>query len=334
MTPDKLICLELEGPLSPQDNLHELMSLFPRGERLLRVIQRYGELLALEGREGYEPGDTLALVVPFLMLHRLSEEDIQKVEKKAPLTEGAADLVSHLKGEGWHVACLSAAYEYFARPIAERAGIASDMVLATRFSMVRYRRFWEYVDRPGLKRLADAEKDLLSLPLDNDHLLKERLDGFYRDELPDMMLTAFVRGVKPLGGQRKAMAVETLGFEHDIPLERIVMVGSNYTDARALGKVHKKGGLAIAFNGDESCLSNANVGLASARIDELMPLLAVWGKEGLEGIEQKVKEWEVGRTKADGYFHWLEAGSQDQNLIRLHQEFKRATLKNIARSHL
>ena len=72
----KLICFDLEGPLAPQDNAYELMKLFPNGGKIFEVISRYDDLLTLEGRENYEPGDTLALIVPFLAYHRITEEQI------------------------------------------------------------------------------------------------------------------------------------------------------------------------------------------------------------------------------------------------------------------
>src|SRR3989304_2158563 len=95
------ICFDLEGPLSPQDNAYELMKLFPNGDKLFEVISRYDDLLTLEGREDYEPGDTLALIVPFLILHNISEADIASLAVKARLTGGVADLVSRLQSSGW-----------------------------------------------------------------------------------------------------------------------------------------------------------------------------------------------------------------------------------------
>ena len=77
------ICFDLEGPLSPQDNAYELMKLFPNGDRVFEVISRYDDLLTLEEREDYEPGDTLALIVPFLILHDISGDNIAELAGKA-----------------------------------------------------------------------------------------------------------------------------------------------------------------------------------------------------------------------------------------------------------
>ncbi len=81
-----LICFDLEGPLSPQDNAYELMKLFPNGDKIFEVISRYDDLLTLEEREDHEPGDTLALIVPFLVLHNITEADITHLAGKASLS--------------------------------------------------------------------------------------------------------------------------------------------------------------------------------------------------------------------------------------------------------
>src|SRR4030043_400511 len=98
---NNFICFDLEGPLSPQDNAYELMKLFPNGDKVFEVISRYDDLLTLAEREDYEPGDTLALIVPFLILHDISENDITTLATKASLTGGAQKLISWLQSTGW-----------------------------------------------------------------------------------------------------------------------------------------------------------------------------------------------------------------------------------------
>ena len=83
-----LVCFDLEGPLSPQDNAYEVMGLLPNGHKIFEVISRYDDLLALEGREEYEPGDTLALIVPFLVYHGITEQDVKRVSETPAAEEG------------------------------------------------------------------------------------------------------------------------------------------------------------------------------------------------------------------------------------------------------
>ena len=54
-----VIVFDLEGPLSPMDLAFELMGLREGGDKVFAVISRYDDLLTLEGKAGYEPGDTL-----------------------------------------------------------------------------------------------------------------------------------------------------------------------------------------------------------------------------------------------------------------------------------
>jgi len=55
------------------------MKLFPNGDKIFEVISRYDDLLTLEEREDYEPGDTLSLIVPFLALHNISEDNLSLI---------------------------------------------------------------------------------------------------------------------------------------------------------------------------------------------------------------------------------------------------------------
>ncbi|MBI2288195.1 MAG: hypothetical protein HYU83_04385, partial [Chloroflexi bacterium] len=133
------ICFDLEGPLSPQDNAYDLMKLFPNGDRLFEVISRYDDLLTLEGRQDYEPGDTLALIVPFLILHQIREADIASLSAKASLTGGANKLMSWLESSGWKVFCITTTYEQYAIHITQKLGIFAHNVACTPFPLDKLR---------------------------------------------------------------------------------------------------------------------------------------------------------------------------------------------------
>src|SRR4030042_482631 len=98
---NNFICFDLEGPLSPQDNAYELMKLFPNGDKIFEIISRYDDLLTLEEKEDYEPGDTLALIVPFLALHNITEDNITTLAANASFTGGADKLIPLLESSGW-----------------------------------------------------------------------------------------------------------------------------------------------------------------------------------------------------------------------------------------
>jgi predicted HAD superfamily phosphohydrolase len=87
------------------------MKLFPRGGRIFAVISRYDDLLTLEGCPLYEPGDTLALTIPFLFYDGIKDEQIAAMGQNAKLTAGVTELIVKLKSQGWHVFYISMSYE-------------------------------------------------------------------------------------------------------------------------------------------------------------------------------------------------------------------------------
>ncbi len=316
------ICFDLEGPLSPQDNAYELMKLFPNGDKIFEVISRYDDLLALEEREDYEPGDTLALIVPFLVLHDISENDIAALATKARLTGGAAELVSWLQSKSWKVFCISTSYEQYAIHITHKLGIYAHNVACTSFPLDRFRATLGKEDSALLRQ---AEQDILTMsPVDDDDKIKQRLDYFFWERLPTTNLGTAIKEVKPVGGQRKVAALNKFADTYEQPLSKWVVIGDSITDFKMLQAVEEAGGLAIAFNANEYALPYATMSLASTSISDLMEVSEAWQKGGRKGVEKIVKEKEeIGGTGDGGYFHWLSGSKDIDEVIKVHQRIRR-----------
>jgi len=317
-----LICFDLEGPLSPQDNAYELMKLFPNGDKIFEVISRYDDLLALEGREGYEPGDTLALIIPFLVLHNISEKDITALATKASLTDGAAKLISQLQSKSWRVFCISTSYEQYAIHVTHKLGIYAHNVACTSFPLDRFRATLHKEDSALLRQ---AEQDILTMsPVDDDDRIKQRLDYFFWEKLPTTDLGTAIKEVKPVGGRRKVAALNKFADAYDQPLSKWVVIGDSITDFRMLQAVEEAGGLAIAFNANEYALPCATMSLASTSISDLMEVSEAWQKDGRKGAEKivKVKE-KIGGTGDRGYFHWLSGSKDMDEVIEVHKRMRR-----------
>ena len=316
------ICFDLEGPLSPQDNAYELMKLFPNGDKIFEVISRYNDLLALEGREDYEAGDTLALIVPFLVLHDISENDIAALASKASLTSGATELVSQLQLKSWKVFCISTSYEQYAIHITHKLGIYAHNVACTSFPLDRFRAT---LHKEGSAFLQQAEQDILTMsPADDDDKIKQRLDYFFWEKLPSTNLGTAIKEVKPVGGRRKVAALNKFADTYTQPLSKWVVIGDSITDSRMLQAVEEAGGLTIAFNANEYALPYATMSLASTSISDLMEVLEAWQKDGRRGAEKIVKGKEkIGGTGDRGYFHWLSGSKDMDEIIEVHRRIRR-----------
>ena len=295
------------------------MKLIPHGDRIFEVISRYDDLLTMEGREGYEPGDTLALIVPFLVLHNISEADIATSAIKATLTGGAAELVSSLKSSGWEAFCITTTYEQYANHITQKLGISESSVACTKFPLDKLKIT---LCKEDTTLLREMEQDILAIG-DDDSIIKQKLDSFFWGKLPRTQFGRAIREVKPMGGRRKVAALKGFCQRFSQPLSHWVVVGDSITDFRMLKAVDHAGGLAIAFNANQYALPYATMSLASTDISDLAPVLKAWQEGGREEAEKVVKA----REKAGGNdnrdnFHWLSGKSEIYHVIALHKRIR------------
>ncbi len=316
------VCFDLEGPLSPQDNAYELMKLFPNGDKIFEVISRYDDLLTLEEKEDYEPGDTLALIVPFLVHHNISEDNIASLARKASLTGGAADLIYWLQSNGWKIFCISTSYEQYALHITQKLGIYTHNVACTSFPLDKFRITLCQEDS---QLLHQAEEDILTMrPVVDDDRIKQSLDYFFWKKLPTTNLGKAIGEVKPVGGRRKVAALNRFAEAHSQPLSKWVVIGDSITDFRMLQAVEAEGGLAIAFNANEYALPYSTMSLASTSISDLKEVLEAWQKGQRRGVEKIVKEKEkIGGSGDRGYFNWLSGRKDIDEVIEVHKRIRR-----------
>jgi energy-converting hydrogenase A subunit R len=298
------------------------MKLFPNGDKIFEVISRYDDLLTLEEREGYEPGDTLALIVPFLILHNISEDNITTLAVKAGLTGGADKLISWLQSKGWKVFCISTSYEQYAMYITQKLGIYAHKVACTSFPLDKLR---QTLCKEDCELLQQAEQDILTMrPVADDDRIKQSLDYFFWEKLPTTSLGMALELVKPVGGRRKVAALNRFSKTYDQPLSKWVVVGDSITDFRMLQAVEEAGGLAIAFNANEYALPYSTMSLASTSLFDLTEVLQSWQKGQRKGVEKIVKGKEkTGGVVDRGYFHWLSGRKNIDKVIEIHKRIRR-----------
>ena len=296
-----------------------MMKLFPQGDRVFEVISRYDDLLTMEGREGYEPGDTLALIVPFLVLHNISEADIATLASRATLTPGAAELVASLRAGGWEVFCITTTYEQYAHFITRKLGISAANVASTPFPLDRLSQTLCQEDTALLQQI---EQDILAISAD-DAMIKRKLDAFFWKRLPQTRLGRVTREVKPIGGRRKVAALDRFCESSGMPLSHWAVVGDSITDFRMLRAVDYAGGLAIAFNANQYALPYATMSLASTSLSDLTPVLRAWQASGRDGAEKVVKaEEEAGGRENRQNFHWLSGRKELYDVIAIHKRLR------------
>jgi energy-converting hydrogenase A subunit R len=306
------------------------MKRFPHGDKVFEVISRYDDLLTVEGRPGYEPGDTLALIVPFLLYHDISEASITGLAEEASLTPGARELVAELRSRRWGVFCISTSYEQYARRITQRVGIPAQNVACTLLPLDSYRAA---LCKGGLAVVRRVEQDILGMrPNSDDDRIRERLDRFFWTELPPTSVGVVAMGVKPRGGKRKVEALESFAQAHHQPVAHWVVVGDSITDFKMLKAVDGAGGLAIAFNANEFALPYSTLGLASIDLGDLWPVLEAWAGGRRGAVEGLVAERQRAGAEGDrGHFHWLAGVADIAQPLQVHRRIRRLVREEAAK---
>ncbi|MEA2074908.1 MAG: HAD hydrolase family protein [Euryarchaeota archaeon] len=289
---EKTICFDLEGPLSPQDNAYEVMKLMgEEGAAIFEVISRYDDIISLEGREGYEPGDTLALIVPFFLVHDITEDDIREVSARAKIVEGAEYLFKKLQAENWDIYIISTSYEQHAHNIGRRLGVPEDHIRCTNLSLKK-----KALPKKYLYIIKKAEEDIIEFysHIDDVKLIVNRLDELFFHQLPELGFDIFTTRV--IGGERKAEAIREIAEEKGIALRDVIAVGDSITDYKMLDKVATHDGVAVVFNGNEYAVPYANVGLASVDIRVLYLVCEAFERGGKGAAMDVVTNWEDNRS--------------------------------------
>lgn len=323
----RCIAFDMEGPLTSQDAAFELMGLVPGGHEVFQAISRYDDILALAGRPDYEPGDTLALIVPFLLYHRLGRFHIERLADSAALVEGAADIIAQLAGEGYQVFCITTTYEQYARRLAQRLGLEAERVACTSFPLeeMAARLTWDDVGAVARIELALRQREVQ----EDDARLQALLDAFYWKELAGTPLGDAVASVKPVGGKRKVEALDRFATSAQLETPHWVVVGDSITDNAMLTTVRDAGGLAVVFNGNQYALECGTVGVASMSLAAILPLLRVWESGGLEGARDFVSRLAKDAEAPGAHYHWL-AGVDIAEALAVHARLRRLVRQQAA----
>jgi len=299
----KTIFFDLEGPLSPQDNAYEVMrGIGEKGGSVFEVISKYDDIISIEGREGYEPGDTLALIVPFLLLHGVTETDIKAVSERAKIVEGAKELVELLQAENWDIYIISTSYEHHAYNVGRKLGIERERIICTNLSLKLLRKVLSKTlrEKNALPKkyvytVKKAEEDIIELysHIDKPEPIVSRLDEFFFRQLPALGYNIF--DTRVVGGERKAEALREIAKDKGEALSNVIAVGDSITDYKMLNEVATHGGISVVFNGNEYAVPYANVGLASVDMRFLYPLCAAFARGGKGEAMDVATKWEDNR---------------------------------------
>lgn len=257
---------DLEGPLTLNDNAFEIAAHFlPNGAHFFALISKYDDILAdLLRREGYQAGNTVKLILPFVLAFGLRSRDVIDFSRKnIKLVPDARQAIRRIFTQ-MPAFIISTSYEPYVQAVCAVLNFPCENAYCTKVSWDSYelsereRRelqalYAQIVARPPLEiPLSERDRETVAL-----------FDTIFWEQLVQMKAGRILHEVQPVGGVEKARALRDSLQRTGVPLSRTIYVGDSITDVEALGLVRRAGGLAVAFNGNRYALEAAQLGCIS-----------------------------------------------------------------------
>ncbi|MEN6592428.1 MAG: hypothetical protein ABFC12_04185 [Methanobacterium sp.] len=273
---------DCEGPLSVNDNAFELSAKYIEdGEKFFQIVSRYDDILADEiKRPGYNAGGTLKLILPFLKAYGATNEDITRFsEETILLVPGARDTLQY-------VYCtmpsfiVSTSYHQYIQALCNLTGFPYENTYSTMLDMDKY-----FLTPREETRLMELREDVL-----NDQSF-ENLEKIFWELIPQMSIGRIIEDVDPVGGEGKKEAVKHIMERFQFQASDLMYVGDSITDVPPLRYALEKGGLSVAFNGNQYAIDETEIAIMADNTLPISILAELFNKGGREEVIEFVNQF-------------------------------------------
>ena len=296
--PPRLFVTDCEGPLTRNDNAMEVTAAFvPDGAELFARLSRYDDFLAdVLHKPGYNAGDTLRLIVPFLLAYGVGDRDVEEYSADTVLVvPGARDLLRD-------VAARPALVHHLDVVLALRAGaLPRDRVSlrAVPLHQARPRRLASD-RRRGRLAARPRRSDPRHSPSSSCPRRRARRPTCRPPTAPPSPPSTACSGSRwaPRAGAaptssppcaRSAAASSSAPCARSPPagastLADVMYVGDSITDVPPFTAVREAGGVALSFNGNRYALAAAELAAAAADTGPTRELALAFADGGREAV--------------------------------------------------
>ena len=295
----RIFVTDCEGPLTTNDNALEMAERFiPDGGDFFARLSRYDDVLAdLERRPGYNAGDTLRLLPPFLKAYEVIDEDVELFsEERVLMVPGAMKMLEAVR-QLLPAFIISTSYTPYVQALCELTGFPFDHVRCTDLHLDA----WDVPDdeKSWLREQAELvlDKPLIDVPggaatlkdlSRRDEETVAWLDDLFWEQLPGTVSGELVAGVHPVGGGMKLTALDEMAAAYQAQGDEVMYVGDSITDVPPLARGRGRGGVSLSFNGNGYALAAAEFAAASPDTEVVSRLAAAFVKGGREAALQAV----------------------------------------------
>ncbi|ADP77891.1 conserved hypothetical protein [Methanothermus fervidus DSM 2088] len=275
----KLFISDCEGPITLNDNAFELSSYFiPEGDKFFEIVSKYDDILAEEiKRPGYQAGNTLKLILPFLKAYGATDESMIKYSKdNINLVPNAKHMLKHVSSL-MNSFIVSTSYEHYIKALCDLVNFPFDNTYSTKLQLDKYN-----LPPEEKKKIIEFRKIILSNPD------IETLDKIFFEEIPKMEIGKIFNDVEIIGSKKKKEITKEIIRKNNSKKEETLYIGDSITDIEVFRFLRSEG-LAISFNGNEFAVKEANIVVISPTTDPLIVLSKLHSMCSREEVFEFVK---------------------------------------------
>ena len=298
----RIYVTDCEGPLTKNDNAQEIAERFiPDGAELFARLSKYDDFLAdVVRKPGYNAGDTLRLLPPFLKAFEVTDEEVEAFSAEGVLlVPGAREALAEI-GALLPTFIISTSYTPYLRALCRLSGFPMANVRCTELSLDA----WTMPkDERGWLRGETARvlgRSLIEIPdgassVDDlspaDAVTVAELDDLFWTRMAGRVSGELVAAVHPVGGGMKLAALEEIVAAEGVKGAGVMYVGDSITDAPPLAAVKAWGGVSLSFNGNGYALAAAELAAASPDAGVAAELAKAFAGGGRSSVEAAVRAW-------------------------------------------
>ncbi|MDP2992873.1 MAG: hypothetical protein Q8N82_05865, partial [Deltaproteobacteria bacterium] len=279
----------------------------PKGDKFFALISKYDDFLAdIEKKPGYQAGDTLKLILPFLKAFGLTHQQMIDYSRSHLVLLPGAKETLHQVMEVMPTFIISTSYEPYLEALCQVTGFPFSRIYCTKIDMDHYSLPED--EQEYLRKVAAEIADMPMLeweigvnglyelsPQSQDTI--QRLAAIFWEEICSMEAGRLLAETKTIGGRAKARAVlDSLKITNN-DLSRVMYLGDSITDVEALDLVRDGGGLSVSFNGNGYAVGSAEICCLSGQASIILLLAALFKKGGKNLVLEVADNWGIERLK-------------------------------------
>lgn len=305
----RIYVTDCEGPLTVNDNAQEIAARFiPDGADLFARLSRYDDYLAdVVHKPGYNAGDTLRLLPPFLRAFEVTDEDVELFSAEhVVLVPGAPEALDRVRAL-MPTYIVSTSYTPYLKALCALTGFPFEYVRCTElnldaWTMPATQKAWlrDEVDRIHARPLIEIPQGARSGAdlSPEDRATVAALDDLFWVQMVGRVSGDMLAAVHPVGGGAKLAALEAVMAAEGVAAEGVMYVGDSITDAPPLAAVRAGSGVSLSFNGNSYALAAAEVAAAAPHAAVVAELAEAFAGGGRDAVLAAVRAWPVAKKGA------------------------------------